>query len=66
MKNTYTGNRAFHLGPDATSGFYSGLRTLFLLMILMFAGAGHGQDVFYDDFNRVPVSPGGTPLMTSC
>ncbi len=37
---------------------------LIVLMLLLIAGKGWGQTVFTDDFNRLLVSPGGTPSMT--
>ena len=64
MKNIYM------LMSKRHENMSSGIRTLFslpalaVLILLLLAGKGWGQNVFYDDFNRVPVSPGGTPLIT--
>jgi hypothetical protein len=64
MRNMYSFRQALHLKTGAIIFNISRISALMVLMLLLYAVNGLGQSVFFDDFNRVAVSPGGTPEMT--
>lgn len=64
MANDYKTKQAFLNQSGASRRIFFRIPVI-IVMMMMLAGNGWGQlTVFYDDFNRVDVSPGGTPSMT--